>query len=81
MADWAGVITSQLKDAASLGQGRDPNSGEAWQQRQQETSCGNTLKRGTAALKFRFLVYCANEICLLRQNEWYASFPDWTYIY
>ena len=27
------------------------------------------------------MVYCDNEICMLRQNEWYASFPDWTYIY
>ena len=38
-------------------------------------------KRGSPAPKFRFLVYCDNEICMLRQNEWYASFPDWTCIY
>ena len=39
------------------------------------------IRRGSAASNSGFCVYLDNEIFLLRQNEWYASFLDWTYIY
>ena len=36
---------------------------------------------GSAASKFPYFVYCDNQMCMLRKNEWYASFPDLTYTY